>query len=119
MDDIKLFAKKEKELETLIQTVRISSQDIGMGIWHRKCAMLLMKSCKRQRTEGVQQPNQVGITTLGERQTYEYLGILKADTSKQKEVKEKDYLRRTRKLLETKLYTRKLVKGIIAGLSLS
>ena len=30
MDDIKLFAKKEKELETLIHAVRIYSQDIGM-----------------------------------------------------------------------------------------
>ena len=30
MDDIKIFAKNEKELETLIRTVRIYSQDIGM-----------------------------------------------------------------------------------------
>ena len=31
MDDFKLFAKNEKELETLIQTVRIYNRDIGMG----------------------------------------------------------------------------------------
>ena len=30
MDDFKLFVKNENELETLIQTVRIYSQDIGM-----------------------------------------------------------------------------------------
>ena len=30
MDDIKHFAKNEKELETLIRTVRIYSHDIGM-----------------------------------------------------------------------------------------
>ena len=30
MDDIKLFAKKEKQLETLIQAVRIHNDDIGM-----------------------------------------------------------------------------------------
>ena len=30
MDDIKLFAESEKELETLIHAVRIYSQDIGM-----------------------------------------------------------------------------------------
>ena len=30
MDDIKLFSKSEKELETLIQAVKIYSQDIGM-----------------------------------------------------------------------------------------
>ena len=36
MDSIKLFAKTEKELETLINTVRIYSEDIGMeyGIDH-------------------------------------------------------------------------------------
>ena len=31
MDDIKLFAKNEKELETLIPTVRIYSEDIEMA----------------------------------------------------------------------------------------
>ena len=30
VDDIKLFVKNEKELETLIQTIRIYSEDIGM-----------------------------------------------------------------------------------------
>ena len=30
MDDIKLFAKNEKELETLIHAVRIYSRDLGM-----------------------------------------------------------------------------------------
>ena len=30
MDDIKPFVKNEKELETLIQAVRVYSQDIGM-----------------------------------------------------------------------------------------
>ena len=30
MDDIKQFAKKEKELETLILAMRIYSEDIGM-----------------------------------------------------------------------------------------
>ena len=31
MDDIELSAKNEKELKTLIHTVRIYRQDIGMG----------------------------------------------------------------------------------------
>ena len=30
MEDIKLFHKNEKELEALIQTIRMYSQDIGM-----------------------------------------------------------------------------------------
>ena len=46
MDDIKRFGKNEKELETLIQTVRIYSQDIGIECGIEKCAMLVEKSGK-------------------------------------------------------------------------
>ena len=43
IDNIKLFAKNEKELEILIQTVRPYSQDTGMEFDIEKCAMLIMK----------------------------------------------------------------------------
>ena len=51
MDDIKLFAKNEEEMVTLIHAVRIYSHDIGMGIAIEKCAMLVMKSGIRHRTD--------------------------------------------------------------------
>ena len=44
--------------------------------------------------------------------TYKYLGILEADTIKQAEIKkniQKEYLRRTRKRLETKIHSRNLI----------
>ena len=53
--------------------------------------------------------------TLGEKETYKYSGIFEADTIKQVEMKEdikKAYIRKTRKLLETKLFSRNLVKWI-------
>ena len=89
MDDIKLFAKNEKELETLIHTVRIYSQDIGMEFSIEKCALLVMKSGKRHLTDGIELPNQDKIRTLAENETYKYLGILEADTIKQVEMKKK------------------------------
>ena len=46
IDEIKLFAKNEKELETLIHAVGIYSQDIGIEFGIEKCAMLAMKSGK-------------------------------------------------------------------------
>ncbi len=67
-----------------------------------------MKSGKRQLTDGMELPNK-------DNETYKYLGILEADTIKQVEMKEKiqkEYLRRTRKLLETKLSGINLIKGI-------
>ncbi len=88
MDDMKLFAKNEKELETLIQNVRIYSQDTGIKSAIEKCTML-MKSRWRHMMEGVELANQVIIRTLGEKETYKYLGILEADTIKQVEMKEK------------------------------
>ena len=70
---------------------------------------------KRQLTDGMELPNKDKIKTLAENETYKYLGILDADAIKQVEMKEKiqkKYLRRTRKLLETKLNSRNLIKGI-------
>ena len=100
MDDIKLFAKNEKEVETLIHAIRIYIQVIGMEFGIEKCAMLVMKSGKRHMTGGMELPNHAKIRTLGENETYKYLGILEADTIKQVEMKDKipkEYPRRTRK----------------------
>ena len=65
-------------------------------------------------TEGMELLNQEKIRMRGEKETYKYLGILEADTIKEaeKEKIKKEYLRRTRKLFETKLYCRNLIKGI-------
>ena len=52
---------------------------------------------------------------LREKEKYKYLGILEVDTIKQVEMKEKikkEYLRIMRKLPETKLYCRILIKEI-------
>ena len=86
-----------------------------MGFGIEKCAMLAIKSGKRHLTDGIELPNQDKIRTLGENETYKYLGILDADTIKQVEMKnkiQKEYLKRTGKLHETKLNSRNLIKGI-------
>ena len=48
MDDIKLFEKNEKEFETLVQSVRIHTQNIGIEFDTEKYAMLIMRSWKRK-----------------------------------------------------------------------
>ena len=55
------------------------------------------------------------LETLGEKETCKYLGILESDTFKQVEIKDKirkEYIRRTRRLLEIKLSGRNLIEGI-------
>ncbi len=95
--------------------VKIYSRDIGRKISIEKCAMLVMKSGKLQLTDEMELPNQDKIKTLAENETYKYLGILEADAIKQVEMNDKiqkEYLSRTRKLLEIKLFSRNLIKGI-------
>ena len=77
--------------------------------------MFVVKSGKRHVTDGMELPNKDKIRTLAENETYKYLGSLEVDTIKQVQMKDKiqkEYLRRTRKLLETKLSSRNLIKGI-------
>ena len=69
-----------------------------------------MKSGKHL-TDGMELPNQDKIRTFAENETYKYLGILEADTIKQVEMKDKiqkEYHRRTKKLLSSQ----NLIKGI-------
>ena len=51
-------------------------------------AMLIMKNGKRQMTEGIELLNQWKIGTIGQNETYKYLGILEANIIKQLEMKE-------------------------------
>ena len=92
----------------LLRTARILGMEFGIEKW-------AMKSGKQHMTDGMKLPNHDRIRTLEENETYKYLGILEADTIKQVQMKDmirKEYLRRTRKLLETKLSSRNLIKGI-------
>ena len=89
MNGIKLFAKREKELETLIQTIWMYSHDRRMEFGIEKCVMLIMESGKRKITDGTELPNQKRIRKLGEKENNMYLGILDENTIKQVELKEK------------------------------
>ena len=113
MDNVKLFAKKEKWLAILSKAGRTYSQDIEMEYGIEKCAILVIKSGKRHLTDGIQVSTQDKIRTLREKETYKYLGILGADTFKQVGMKDKikkEYLRRNRNLLETNYLAETLSK---------
>ena len=64
MDNIKLSAKDEKK--NWKTEYWIYSQDIGMEFHLEKCAMLIMRSGKRQKIEGIDLRNQEKIRTLRE-----------------------------------------------------
>ena len=82
-DVIRLFVKNVKELKILIQTIKIYCQDTGMEFYIEKCAMLLMKSGKRQITEGIEVPNQERTKLLGEKEKHKHQEVFEVDTIKQ------------------------------------
>ena len=82
MDDTKLHAKNEKELETLIKTIRIYCQHIGREFDDENLSMLMMKSRKRETTEKIELPNKESIGKLGGMENYKYLEILQTNTIK-------------------------------------
>ena len=106
MDDLKVYGKNEREVEKLIDNVRIFSEDIGMKFGIKKCAMLTLKRGRVTESNGILLPNQQKIQCLGEEEGYKYLGVLESDQIKSKEMKKnvtKEYFRRIRKILKSKL----------------
>ena len=117
MDDLKLYAMNEKGVDSLIQTVRVFSEDIRMEFGIEKCAVLVMKRGKVVKSEGIKLPDYKTIQGLKDGDGYKYLGILEAERIRHEEMKEtvtKEYKRRVRKILETKLNGGNLVKAINA-----
>ena len=115
MDDLKLYAKNEKGLDSLIQTVHVFSSDIGMQFGIDKCATIVVKRGKVITSDGIMLPDENRIKSMNEDCSYKYLGVLESDQVKQKEMKEKlrnEYKRRVRKVLQSKLNGRNMVQAI-------
>ena len=115
MDDFKLYGENEKALDSLVQTVRIFTSDIRMEFGIEKCATMIQKMAKVVRSEDIKLPDEKVIKSLQGNKGYKYLGILQVDKVKEQEMKEnitKEYKRRVRKVLETKLNGENIIKGI-------
>ena len=114
MDDLKLYGKNKNELESLVQTVRIFTQDVRMKFGLQKCATIIMKRGKREEDDGVTLPDGEMMKDLGQ-DDYKYLGVLEANEIKMKEMKEKvrkEYIRRIKLLLESKLNGGNIIKAM-------
>ena len=81
MDDLKLYSRSEKGLDSLIQTVCIFSEDIGMDFGIEKCAMLVTEKGKIVKSVGKELPDGKVIKLLQKGESYKSLGILEADKS--------------------------------------
>ena len=71
-----------------------------------KCGILVMKKGKYAKSDGIKLPNEKEIQEIDLEKGYKYLGVPEADVIKDKDMKEKiekEYVRRVRKILKSKL----------------
>ena len=78
MDDIKLFGRGTKEIDTLVQAVRIVSDDIRMEFVIEKCALVNIQRGKVTRTKGIQLQDRNNIKDIDE-SGYRYLGMIEGE----------------------------------------
>ena len=102
-------------MDSLIQTVTIFSQDIGMEFGIQKCAMLKIVRGKMVECEGISLPKGEKVRSLEKGQDYRYLGVLQCDTIKHNEMKgllRNEYFRRVRKMLKSSLNSGNVILAI-------
>ena len=106
MDDLKLFAKSNDQIDLLVSTVYTFSEDIGMEFGMKKCGFLVFKQGKvdKAKSRGLNIPNGKLMKKIDE-EVYKYLGILEYYEVKEKEMKAefvRKYKRRLRLILRFK-----------------
>ena len=72
MDDLKLYGANKDQLDSLIQVVRIFSQDIKMSFGLEKRAVLRMRRGRRVDSSGINLPDDHHIGEMGE-EGYKYV----------------------------------------------
>ena len=88
MDDLNIFAKSEREVNGLVPTVQILSNDIRMEFGIKKCDALVLKRGKAVSSEGVEIPDSERIKEVGKNE-HKYLGILEYNKIKKNKMKKK------------------------------
>ena len=66
MDDLKLYRKDERQIDSLVNAVRVFSDGIGMKIGLKKCGVLVMKRGKVVKYEGIDLPDGLRMKTVEE-----------------------------------------------------
>ena len=115
MDDLKFFSRNEKGLDSLVKTIRVFNEDIGMKFGIEKCAMLEKEKGRIVKSVAIEFQDGNVIKSLQEAESYKYLGILEADRFIGEEMKmkvSKEYFRRLKKVSKSKLNGGNLVQGI-------
>ena len=123
MDDVKLYRRNDKGLDSLVQKIRAFSEDTWMELGIEKCAMLVIEKGKIVKSVGKEWPDGKVIKSLEESESYwkvsckvswwKFLEILESDRFLGENMKLKvseEYFRRL--VFISKLNGRNLVQGV-------
>ena len=78
MDDLKLFAKNDTQLNILLRTVKMFSDDVGLTFGLDKCAKFVVSRGKAKPSGDSQLDPECTIRELSVGETYKYLGFFEA-----------------------------------------
>jgi hypothetical protein len=117
MDDLKVYANNKTNLKVLLDSVEIFTEDIGMTFGLDKCNILHLTAGRRDTWEGNEHSliNGQVINQLQIDQNYKYLGIYESGKIQHEELRQQfvaEYVKRIKKLTNTQLNARNLIKGI-------
>ena len=115
MDDLKLYASTNQQLDNLIRLTETFSTDIGMAFGTEKCMKNSMIQGKYKKTENYTLDNNTQIEGMEESQYYKYLGYKQSIGIEHANIKEElkqKYTQRLKQILNTELSARNKTKAI-------
>ena len=115
MDDSKLYAKDDNELERLLKIVKGFRDNIGIEFGLSKCAKATFKRGRLEKSDHVRLDEETMIKNLKQEKVYKYLDAdessgIQHSTMKQK--LKKELLRRTQLILKTELNSKNRITVI-------
>jgi len=120
MDDIKLYAANDHQLENLVDIVKTFSDDIGMSFGIDKCNKLTIKKGKVTKTTNIVLGNGDEIKSLNNQEYYKYLGFSERETTARTTAREtktslkNEYFERLKRILKTELNSKNTISAINA-----
>ena len=114
MDDLKVYAKGKADLSKVVRLVDRTSEEMGMTMGLRKCAVAHMRNGKSQTGLDLMLPGDRQAWTVKIPGSYRYLGVMQLFDPKLRTVKKQlkeEYLRRVGEVWSTELSSRHKVNA--------
>jgi len=114
MDDLKIYASNDKQLETMVNIVKSFSDDIKMSFGIEKCNKLSIVRGKIAEKENLTLNTGEQLKTLEHGQQYRYLGFKESQTTDKtaKASLKKEYFTRIKMILKSELNSKNTINAI-------